>query len=116
MVHGNGLQYLNSPKARLGQIGIRCIFSRPAAAYSGPASVYGSSGWPARQPYGGPFGSIFARRDLPGKIAHPAGPQGRIQPGVGGDAGNSLKLGILLGDRRSPWRFLPSFKNIFLAN
>jgi SAM domain (Sterile alpha motif) len=31
----------------------------------------------------------FARRDLSGKIAHPAGPQGRIQPGVGGDAGNS---------------------------
>jgi hypothetical protein len=38
---------------------------------------------------GDDFGVDFARRDLSGKIAHPAGPQGRIQPGVGGDAGNS---------------------------
>ena len=31
----------------------------------------------------------FSRRDLSGKIARSAGPQGRIEPSVGGDAGNN---------------------------
>jgi hypothetical protein len=39
----------------------------------------------------------FALRDLSGKIAHPAGPQGRIQGGVGGD-GNRL-ASVWLGQR-----------------
>jgi hypothetical protein len=52
-------------------------------------------GLPARQPCGGPVRVDFARRDQSGKIVHPAGPQGRNQPGVGGDAGNWLtKLGL----------------------
>jgi hypothetical protein len=35
----------------------------------------------------------FARRDLSGRIARPAGPQGRIQPGVGGNAGRLAHKG-----------------------
>jgi alkylhydroperoxidase family enzyme len=40
--------------ARPGQI----VAALSTAAYSGPASVCGSSGLPARHPCGGPFGSI----------------------------------------------------------
>jgi hypothetical protein len=59
-------------------------FSSAGRAYSGPASVCGSSGWHARHPLRRTVRVDFARRDQSGKIARPAGPEGRNSAGPGG--------------------------------
>jgi hypothetical protein len=64
-------------------------FSATGRSGSGPAPACASSGWPACHLCGGPFRSIsrgaIYRVKSPVQRVHKA----EIQPGVGGDAGNS---------------------------
>jgi hypothetical protein len=87
-VHENRSQGLNGLSAHPGEVSAAFSTGRFAAAAEGrllPAALL--DGDPP-VPFRRTVWVDFARRDLSGKISHPAGPQGRIQSGVGGDAGN----------------------------